>query len=71
MSVLSNPTDKARKQVGVFLTVFAVVAAFTTLPSASEAKSPILYMVIVGGIFIAPLAAVGIGLLTGRLGRRK
>jgi hypothetical protein len=71
MSVLSNLTDKARKQVGVFFIVFAVLAAFTTLPSANEAKSPILYVVIVGGIFIAPPAAVGIGLLTGRLGRRK
>ena len=71
MSVLSDITVKARKQVGVFFIVFAVVAAFTTLPSASEAKSPILYVVIVGGIFIAPLAAVGVGLLTGRLGPRK
>src|ERR1017187_6966777 len=54
MSVLSNLTDKARKQVGVFFIVFAVLAAFTTLPSANEAKSPILYVVIGGGNWSPP-----------------
>ena len=71
MSVLSNLTDKARKQVGVFFTVFAVLAVFTTLPSASEAKSPTLYAIIVGALFVATPGTIGIDLLTGRLGRRK
>jgi hypothetical protein len=71
MSLLRNLTAKTHKQLGVFFIAFAAMVAFATLPSANEARSPILYVVIVGGVGVAIPAAIGISLFTGLMKRGK
>lgn len=71
MSLLRSLTAKTHKQLGVFFIAFAVLVAVVTLPSANEARSPILYVVIVGSLGVAIPAAIGISLLTGRMRRAK
>ena len=67
MSLLGNLSDRTHKQVGAFFIGFAVLGAFLLLPDASESKSPTLYIVVLGGVFVGVPAALGIALVSGRL----
>lgn len=71
MSNWRQPTDKQIKHRGIFFVAFAVLMGIVFLPGAKEAHSPILYVLIIGGIFVAIPALVGVAIILGRLGRRR
>jgi hypothetical protein len=71
MSNWKLPTDRQIRQRGIFFAAFAILMGFLLLPGAKEARSPFLYVIIFGGIFVAMPAVIGIALISGRLGRRK
>jgi hypothetical protein len=71
MSNWKKPTEKQYKQVGWFFIAFAVLTACLLLPDASQSRSPILYILVIGGLFVGVPAAVGIGAVLGRLPRPK
>jgi hypothetical protein len=66
-----QPTPTQIRRRGIFLVAFAVLAAAIFLPDVRKAPSPLLYIVVIGGIFVALPAAIGIAVISGRLGRRK
>jgi hypothetical protein len=49
--------------VGVFFVAFALIAAVLLLPGAKVSQSPILYVCIVGGLFVGIPAALGIAVV--------
>ena len=57
--------------MGVFFIAYAFVTAIVFMPDARKAHSPILYIVVIGGIFVGIPAAIGIGIVSGYLRRRK
>jgi hypothetical protein len=56
-----------RVQVGISGIVFAIVCAALVLPGAKNAQSPVLYVVLFGGLFVGLPLAMAIGCLTGHL----
>lgn len=60
MKVTGKPV---RTSVGIFFIVFAVVAASVLLPGAKEAQSPLLYICLLGGLFVGVSGALGIGVV--------
>ena len=58
-------------QVGVFSLGYALLAAILALPGAQDAASPVLYVLIIGGIFVCVPATVGVGLVSSYLRDRK
>jgi len=50
--------------VGVFFVAIALVDAIFILPGARESQSPILYVCIFGGLFVAIPATLGIAVVT-------
>ena len=70
MVIRFKQTEKAYFQVGLGFIAVALFIAVAFLPGIREARSPSLYVIIVGGIFVGVPAAVGIGLVSGRLQRR-
>jgi len=49
--------------VGIFFIGFALVAAFLVVPGAKQSESPLLYICILGGLFVGIPAALGIGVV--------
>jgi hypothetical protein len=63
-----------RVGTGIVQIVFWVVMAAIFLPHARQAQSPVLYLIIVGGLLVGLPLAMVIGFLTGQLplrGERK
>ena len=57
----------SRVQVGVLGILFSIVCAVLVLPGAKHAQSPVLYLLIFGGLFVGVPLAMAIGCLTGHL----
>lgn len=68
MKVTGNPI---RTSVGIFCIVFAVVAAAVVLPGAKEAQSPLLYILLFGGLSVGIPGALGIGVVLENRRKRK
>ena len=73
---LAMKTDlkSPRLQTGILFIVFSVVMAAVVLPQARQAQSPVLFVIIFGGLSSGLPLAMGIGCLTGHLpvrGERK
>jgi len=60
MKVTGKPIPTS---VGIFFIAFALLEAALVLPGAKGAQSPILYVCIIGGLFIGTPAALGIGVV--------
>ena len=60
MKVTGKPIPTS---VGISFIAFALLAAALVLPGAKGAQSPILYVCIIGGLFIGIPAALGIGVV--------
>lgn len=60
MQVTGKPVATS---VGVFFIAFAVLAAVLLLPGAKESRSPLLYMCILGGLFVGVPAILGIAVV--------
>jgi len=57
----------SRVREGLFGIVFSVLCGVIILPGTRDAQSPILYVVIFGGLFVVIPLVMAIGCLTGRL----
>ena len=63
-----------RTKTGIGGIVFSVIMAAVVLPHASQARSPVLFVIIFGGLAVGLPLGMGIGCLTGHLpvrGERK
>ncbi len=49
--------------VGVFFIAFALVVAVVFMPGAKESASPLLYICVLGGLFVGIPAVLGIAVL--------
>ena len=56
--------------VGVFFIVFALIAAVIVSAGAKESQSPLLYVCIFGGLFVAIPVCVGVGVILENLRTR-
>lgn len=52
-----------RTSVGISFIALAFVIAVLILPGAKESQSPLLYICILGGLFVGIPAAMGIGIV--------
>lgn len=68
MKVSEKPV---RTSVGVFFVAFALVNAILLLPDAHKSQSPVLYLFVLGGLFVGVPAALGIGIIIEKLRVRK
>jgi hypothetical protein len=50
-------------QVGLCFVAYALIVAAVLLPEARRAASPVLYVCIIGGIFVGVPAALGVGIV--------
>jgi hypothetical protein len=57
--------------VGVWFIGFALLGAVLLLPGASKSESPLLFVSIVGGLFVVIPAALGIGIVLENRSNRK
>ena len=71
MSNWKQPTGKQVKRRGILFVALAALMGIVVLPHAKEARSPILYVIVIGSIFVALPALVGVALISGRLGPRE
>jgi hypothetical protein len=60
MKVTGKPVPT---RVGVSFIALALVIGAVALPDAKEAQSPILYVCVLGGLFVGIPAALGIGIV--------
>ena len=60
MNVTGKPVPTS---VGIFFIVFALVAAAVLLQDAKKAQSPLLYILLLGGLFVGVPGALGIGVV--------
>lgn len=67
MRVTGKPV---RTSVGLFFIAFALINAGVFLPGARGSQSPLLYVFIVGGLFVGVPAALGIGVVLENLRKR-
>ena len=56
--------------VGLSFIGIAVLSAIAMLPSAKDSASPILYVIILGGLFVGVPGALGVGIVSEHLRRR-
>lgn len=52
-----------RTSVGVFFVAFALVNAILLLPDAHKSQLPVLYLFVLGGLFVGVPAVLGIGII--------
>jgi hypothetical protein len=55
--------------VGLYSIALALINAAVILPGAKESQSPILYVCIIGGLFVGIPAALGIGVVLENRGK--
>lgn len=60
MKVTGKPV---RTSVGVGFLTIALFAAIVLLPNAHESQSPVLYVLLLGGLFVGVPAALGIEII--------
>jgi hypothetical protein len=70
MKVSGKPVQTS---VGVFFLLFALVLGILLLPDARHSQSPLFYVIIPGGLFVAIPAILGIAVILENLrkGRRR
>jgi hypothetical protein len=68
MKVTGKPVPTS---VGIFLIALALVAAAAVLSGAKDARSPLLFMCIFGGLFVGIPGAFGIGVVLENRRKRK
>jgi hypothetical protein len=57
--------------VGVFIVAFAIIGAIFLLPGATKSSSAFLYVIILGGLFVAVPATLGFEIILAQLKLRK
>ncbi len=69
MKVTGKPI---RTSVGIYFLLFAIIAGIVALPDARHSQSPLLYVIVLGGLFVAIPATIGIAIiLENRRGERQ
>ena len=65
------PHGSGNLGVGISFVGLAIASGFFILPDAKKSASPILYVLILGGLFVGIPAALGIGVIIEQMRLRK